>query len=96
MLPAGWMGAGMCGEGAGRMSAVGEVEIPERCPIVKEKRPSSKGEPFALLSAHSNPAGARMRRLALFAALLLAPLMARAQPVLNVYNWTDYIDPYVV
>ncbi|SDC24743.1 extracellular solute-binding protein [Belnapia rosea] len=37
-----------------------------------------------------------MRRLALFAALLLAPLMARAQPVLNIYNWTDYIDPYVV
>jgi putrescine transport system substrate-binding protein len=41
-----------------------------------------------------------MRRLALIAALLLAPLSAplpaRAQPVLNVYNWTDYIDPYVV
>ena len=29
-------------------------------------------------------------------ALLLAPFAAAAQPVLNVYNWTDYIDPYVV
>ena len=29
-------------------------------------------------------------------ALLLAPFAASAQPVLNVYNWTDYIDPYVV
>lgn len=28
-------------------------------------------------------------------ALLLAPFAA-AQPVLNVYNWTDYIDPYVM
>ncbi len=41
-----------------------------------------------------------MRSLALIAALLLAPLVAPclawAQPVLNVYNWTDYIDPYVV
>jgi putrescine transport system substrate-binding protein len=37
-----------------------------------------------------------MRRLILLAALLLAPLLlppAAAQPVLNVYNWTDYIDP---
>ncbi|WP_240046498.1 extracellular solute-binding protein [Paracraurococcus ruber] len=41
-----------------------------------------------------------MRRGVLFACLLLpAVLLARlatAQPVLNVYNWTDYIDPYVV
>ncbi len=38
-----------------------------------------------------------MRRLALIAALLFAaPCLAWAQPVLNVYNWTDYIDPDVV
>ncbi|MDN3568219.1 extracellular solute-binding protein [Paeniroseomonas aquatica] len=41
-----------------------------------------------------------MRRpiLALMASLLaaLAPQPAAAQPVLNVYNWTDYIDPHVV
>jgi putrescine transport system substrate-binding protein len=37
-----------------------------------------------------------MRRLALIAVLLLASLVARAQPVLNVYNWTDYIDPHAV
>ncbi|MDO9709023.1 polyamine ABC transporter substrate-binding protein [Paracraurococcus lichenis] len=33
--------------------------------------------------------------LLLLPALLIARLAA-AQPVLNVYNWTDYIDPYVV
>lgn len=39
-----------------------------------------------------------MRRASLLTALLvsLAPALAAAQPVLNVYNWTDYIDPYVV
>ncbi|MBV1797490.1 extracellular solute-binding protein [Siccirubricoccus sp. G192] len=40
-----------------------------------------------------------MRRLLILAALLIAPLFAlpaRAQPVLNVYNWTDYIDPGVI
>ena len=42
-----------------------------------------------------------MRRflLPLFAALLLAPVLAAAQqqqPMLNVYNWTDYIDPAAV
>src|SRR3982751_2613046 len=40
-----------------------------------------------------------MRRRFLLAFLLAALLLARAvtaQPVLNVYNWTDYIDPYVV
>ena len=31
---------------------------------------------------------------ALLAALLAMP--AAAQPVLNVYNWTDYIDPGVI
>ncbi|MCB4822736.1 polyamine ABC transporter substrate-binding protein [Roseicella aerolata] len=45
-----------------------------------------------------------MRRGFLFACLLLPALLlarmlvpvASAQPVLNVYNWTDYIDPAVV
>lgn len=41
-----------------------------------------------------------MRRRFLLACLLLAALLparlAAAQPVLNVYNWTDYIDPAVV
>lgn len=39
-----------------------------------------------------------MRRLLLAAAaLLLAPAAALAQgPVLNVYNWTDYIDPHAI
>jgi putrescine transport system substrate-binding protein len=39
-----------------------------------------------------------MRRLLLSLALLLAaPLLARAQqPVLNIYNWADYIDPYAI
>lgn len=40
------------------------------------------------------------RSLLLLAALLCLAAPARAQPapggVLNVYNWTDYIDPYVV
>jgi len=36
-----------------------------------------------------------MRRLLLLFALLL-PGLAAAQPVLNVYNWTDYIDPRAV
>jgi putrescine transport system substrate-binding protein len=33
---------------------------------------------------------------ALVAALLMLPGPGRAQPVLNIYNWSDYIDPYVV
>ena len=33
---------------------------------------------------------------ALLALLLLMPLAAPAQPVLNVFNWADYIDPYAV
>jgi putrescine transport system substrate-binding protein len=39
-----------------------------------------------------------MRRLLLSLALLLAtPFHARAQqPVLNIYNWADYIDPYAI
>lgn len=41
-----------------------------------------------------------MKRRVLLALLLLPALLsariAAAQPVLNVYNWTDYIDPYVV
>ena len=39
-----------------------------------------------------------MRRRFLLASLLAVflALPAAAQPVLNVYNWTDYIDPYVV
>ena len=39
-----------------------------------------------------------MRRTLLAAMLLaLLPLLpARAQPVLNVYNWTDYIAPEVL
>jgi putrescine transport system substrate-binding protein len=39
-----------------------------------------------------------MRRilLALLAALPLLGAAAHAQPVLNVYNWTDYIDPYAI
>ena len=37
-----------------------------------------------------------MRRLALIATLLLAPVLVQAQAVLNVYNWADYIDPDVV
>lgn len=38
-----------------------------------------------------------MRLIALAAALLaLLPALVRAQPVLNVYNWTDYIDPAMV
>lgn len=36
------------------------------------------------------------RLLTALALLLLAALPARAQPVLNIYNWSDYIDPYVV
>jgi len=37
-----------------------------------------------------------MRRLLLLAALLL-PMFGHAQPrTLNVYNWTDYIDPYAI
>ena len=36
-----------------------------------------------------------MRRLLLLLALLV-PGLAAAQPVLNVYNWTDYIDPRAV
>lgn len=36
-----------------------------------------------------------MRRLLLLACLLL-PGFAAAQPTLNVYNWTDYIDPRAV
>ena len=36
-----------------------------------------------------------MRHLLLLA-LLLLPRWAAAQPVLNVYNWTDYIDPRAV
>ena len=36
-----------------------------------------------------------MRRLLLLLALL-CPGLAGAQPVLNVYNWTDYIDPRAV
>ncbi len=36
-----------------------------------------------------------MRRLLLLFALLL-PSLAAAQPVLNVYNWTDYIDPRAI
>jgi len=34
--------------------------------------------------------------LALVLALLLSPVAAFAEPVLNVYNWTDYIDPAVI
>jgi putrescine transport system substrate-binding protein len=39
-----------------------------------------------------------MRRsaLALLLALLLSPIAGFAQPVLNVYNWADYIDPSVI
>ena len=39
-----------------------------------------------------------MRRATILAALLAAfmPGALLAQPVLNVFNWTDYIDPYVV
>lgn len=39
-----------------------------------------------------------MRRLMLSLSLLLATLpLARAQqPVLNIYNWADYIDPYAI
>ncbi|TCH96394.1 extracellular solute-binding protein [Roseococcus sp. SYP-B2431] len=38
-----------------------------------------------------------MRRLLLSLALLALPLLARAQqPVLNIYNWADYIDPYAI
>ncbi len=39
-----------------------------------------------------------MRRLLLSLALLLAtPMLVRAQqPVLNIYNWADYIDPYAI
>jgi putrescine transport system substrate-binding protein len=34
---------------------------------------------------------------ALCLALLLAmPVLAQAQPVLNIYNWADYIDPYAI
>jgi putrescine transport system substrate-binding protein len=36
-----------------------------------------------------------MRRLLLLLALLV-PGLATAQPVLNVYNWTDYIDPRAI
>jgi putrescine transport system substrate-binding protein len=38
-----------------------------------------------------------MRRLLPALALLLAPLAAAAQaPVLHIYNWADYIDPYAI
>lgn len=39
-----------------------------------------------------------MRRLLLSLALLLAtlPLAGAQQPVLNIYNWADYIDPYAI
>ncbi len=37
-----------------------------------------------------------MRLLALLAALVLATQAAAQQRVVNVYNWTDYIDPYAV
>ncbi|MCW8086341.1 extracellular solute-binding protein [Sabulicella glaciei] len=37
-----------------------------------------------------------MRRHFLALILILAALPARAQPVLNVYNWADYIDPAAV
>ncbi|MFN3448407.1 MAG: extracellular solute-binding protein [Roseococcus sp.] len=38
-----------------------------------------------------------MRRLLLAAALLLLGAAAQAQqPVLNIYNWADYIDPYAI
>ncbi|WP_421989248.1 extracellular solute-binding protein [Roseococcus sp.] len=39
-----------------------------------------------------------MRRLLLSLALLLAipPLASAQQPVLNIYNWADYIDPYAI
>jgi putrescine transport system substrate-binding protein len=37
-----------------------------------------------------------MRCLALLAALLLALPAAAQQRVVNVYNWTDYIDPYAI
>jgi putrescine transport system substrate-binding protein len=38
-----------------------------------------------------------MRRLLLAVALLFAPAAASAQaPVLNIYNWADYIDPYAI
>ncbi len=33
---------------------------------------------------------------ALAVMLTLLPAATRAQPVLNIYNWSDYIDPYVV
>ena len=38
----------------------------------------------------------RRLTLALFAVLLARPFAAQGQPVLNVYNWTDYIDPAAV
>ncbi|WP_424811666.1 extracellular solute-binding protein [Roseococcus sp. YIM B11640] len=37
-----------------------------------------------------------MRPLIFCLALLLAATGARAQPVLNIYNWADYIDPYAI
>lgn len=37
-----------------------------------------------------------MRLLALLAALCLAAPVSAQQRVVNVYNWTDYIDPYAV
>lgn len=37
-----------------------------------------------------------MRLLALLAALVLATQAAAQQRVVNVYNWTDYIDPYAI
>lgn len=37
-----------------------------------------------------------MRRLMPLLVLLLLPVLAAAQPVLNVYNWTDYIDPAAI
>ncbi len=37
-----------------------------------------------------------MRLLALLAALCLAAPVGAQQRVVNVYNWTDYIDPYAV
>lgn len=37
-----------------------------------------------------------MRRLALIFALLVASVELRAQPVLNIYNWADYIDPHAI
>ena len=37
-----------------------------------------------------------MRLIALLATLLLATQAAAQQRVVNVYNWTDYIDPYAI